>query len=89
MKNNRFSESKILGILKEYESGASVHDLARKYGFYHSTLYEWKKRYGGINSQSELQRLKELEAENARLKKMYAELSLDHQVLKDIVEKKL
>ena len=85
----KFSESQILKILKEYEGGVSVHELARKYGFYHSTLYEWKKRYGGINSTKELQRLKELEQENARLKKMYAELSLHHEALKDVIEKKL
>ena len=86
---NKFSESKILQILKEYESGVSVQDLSRKHGFYHKTLYSWKKKYGGINSNQELHRLKELEKENARLKKMYAELSLHHEALKDVIEKKL
>lgn len=85
----KYSESKILSILKEYESGISVQELSRKYGFYHKTLYQWKKKYGGINSNQELHRLKELEQENAKLKKMYAEVSLHNEALKDVIEKKL
>lgn len=77
-----------MAILKEYESGQSVHDLARKYGFHHQTLYDWKKRFGGISTTSELVKLKELEAENNRLKKMYANLSLEHEALKDVLSKK-
>lgn len=86
---NKYSESQILQILKEYEAGSSVQELSRKYGFYPKTLYAWKKRYGGIESKQELVRLRELEKENARLKKMYAELSLHHEALKDVIEKKL
>lgn len=88
MKKSRFSDSQILTILQEYASGASVHDLARKYGFHHQTLYDWKKRFSGIENVSELARLKELETENARLKKMYANLSLEHEALKDVLSKK-
>lgn len=87
MKKKRFSESQILTILKEGESGMPVLDLCRKHGVGNSTYYKWKSRYGGMSS-AELKRLKELEAENRRLKHMYAELSIDHKILKDVVEKK-
>lgn len=89
MKNNKYSEHEIIEILKEYNGGVPAKDLARKHGFYYGTLYDWQKRYGGIDSASELRRYKDLEQENARLKKMYAELSLHHEALKDAVEKKL
>lgn len=88
MKRKRFSESQILAILQEYSTGVSAQELARKHGFYHQTLYEWKKRFSGVESVSELARLKELEAENARLKKMYANLSLEYEALKDVLTKK-
>jgi putative transposase len=88
MKRKRYSESQIIRILKEAESGIGVTDLSRKYGFSSSAYYKWKAKYGGMDG-SAIRRLKELEEENSRLKKMYAELSLEHQVLKDIVEKKL
>ena len=88
MKTSRFTETQILKILKEAEAGVSVSDLCREYGFGKSTFYKWKAKYGGMDA-SALRRMKELEEENRRLKQMYAELSLDHQVLKDIVEKKL
>lgn len=87
MKKKRFSESQILTILKEGESGMPVLDLCRKHGVGNSTYYKWKSRYGGMSG-AELKRLKELEAENRRLKHMYAELSIDHKILKDVVEKK-
>ncbi len=89
MTKKKFTESEIIEILKSYNNGVAAKDLARKHGFYHQTLYEWSKRYGGINSASELRKYKDLEQENARLKKMYAELSLHHEALKDAVEKKL
>ena len=88
MKKTKFTDSQIVAILKEYESGISARDLARKHGFYFQTLYEWKKRFGGIENGSELSRLRALETENTRLKNMYANLSLEHEALKDVLSKK-
>ena len=88
MKKSRFSEEKILAILKESEAGVKTAELCRKNGISPATLYNWKARYGGMDA-SQLKRLKELEHENGRLKKMYAELSLTHHALQDAVQKKL
>ena len=88
MKKSRFSEEKIIAILKEAESGVKSAELCRKNGISAATLYNWKARYGGMDA-SQLRRLKELEIENDRLKKMYAELSLTHHALQDAVQKKL
>ena len=88
MKKSRFSETQIIKILNEAEAGVSVADLCRTHGISQSTFYKWRSRYGGMDV-SELRRMRELEEENRRLKQMYAELSLDHAVLKDIIEKKL
>ena len=88
MKKSRFSEEKILAILKEAEAGVKTAEICRKNGISPATLYNWKARYGGMDA-SQLKRLKELESENARLKKMYAELSLTHHALQDAVQKKL
>ena len=88
MKRSKFTEHQIIKILKEAESGVPVPDLCRQYGFSKSSYYKWKAKYGGMDA-SALRRLKELEEENRKLKQMYAELSLDHSILKDIVEKKL
>lgn len=88
MKKSRFSEEKILAILKEAEAGVKTAELCRKNGISPATLYNWKARYGGMDA-SQLKRLKELESENTRLKKMYAELSLTHHALQDAVQKKL
>ncbi len=88
MKKPRFSEEKIIAILKQLDAGAKAMELARKHGVSDATIYNWKARYGGMDV-SQLRRLKELEAENARLKRMYAELSLTHHALQDAVEKKL
>ena len=88
MKKSRFGEEKIIAILKQAESGVRVAELARKHGISEATYYNWKARYGGMDV-SQLRRLKELEVENARLKKMYAELSLTHHALQDAVQKKL
>ena len=88
MKKSRFSESQIVNILKEAEAGVSLEDLIRQHGFSKASFYKWKAKYSGM-SVNELKRLKELEEENRRLKQMYANLSLEHEVLKDIIEKKL
>jgi len=88
MKRSRFTESQIVSILKEAERGISVVDLCRKHSMSDATFYKWRSKYGGLEA-SDLKRLKALEDENLRLKRMYSELSLDHQVLKDVIEKKL
>lgn len=88
MKQNRFTESQIVSILKQQEAGAKVLDICREHGISDATFYNWKAKYGGM-APSQLKRLKELEEENARLKRMYANLSLVHYALKDAVEKKL
>ena len=88
MKKSKFSESQIVNILKEAEAGVALEELIRQHGFSKASFYKWKAKYSGM-SVSELKRLKELEEENRRLKQMYANLSLDYQVLKEIVEKKL
>lgn len=88
MKKSKFSESQIVTILKEAEAGVSLEDLVRQHGFSKATFYKWKGKYSGM-SVNELKRLKELEEENRRLKQMYANLSLEHEALKDIIEKKL
>lgn len=87
MKKKRFSEEKIVAILKEGESGIPIPELSRKYGFGHSTYYQWKLKYGGMTV-SEVKRLRQLEDENRRLKQMYSSLSLDHELLKEVLEKK-
>jgi len=88
MKKKRFSEAQIIRILKEGEAGIPVPELSRQYGFGESTYYAWKSKYGGMTLQ-ELKRLNELEQENRRLKQMYATLSMDHDLLKEVLEKKL
>jgi len=86
MKRKRFSEEQIIGILKEGESGLPVKELVRKHGISEGTYYRWKSKFGGLEI-SEARRLKALEAENRRLKRMVAELMLDNQALKDINSK--
>jgi putative transposase len=88
MKGTRYTEQQIIKILKEAEAGIPVTDLSRQYGFSKSSFYKWKAKYGGMEA-SGVRRLRDLEEENRRLKQMYADLSLEYQVLKDIVEKKL
>lgn len=87
MKKTRFTETQIVSILKQQESGRKVSDLSREHGISEQTLYNWKAKYGGM-SVSELRRVKELEQENARLKQMYAELAIVNEALKDVIEKK-
>jgi putative transposase len=88
MKKSKFSEHQIIQILKQGEAGMKVADLCREHGFSPATYYKWKAKYGGMEA-SDVKRLQDLEAENRRLKQMYAELSLDHQILKEVLEKKL
>jgi len=88
MKKARFTESQIISILSKQEKGISVADICREHGISNATFFNWKGKYGGMNP-SQLRRLKELEIENARLKKMYADLSLVHEAFKDAIEKKL
>jgi putative transposase len=88
MKQSKYSETQIVNILKEAEAGIPVAELSRKHGFSQSAFYKWKAKFSGMDA-SALKRLKELEEENRRLKQMYADLSLEHQALKDIVQKKL
>lgn len=88
MKKSKISEAKIFEVLKEGESGISIEDICRKHEISRSTYYKFRSKYGGMEL-SDLKRLRHLEEENSRLKHMYAELSLDHKVLKDVIEKKL
>lgn len=87
MKKNKFSETQILDALKKHEAGVKVSDICREIGISEATFYNWRSKYGGMSA-SDIKRLKELEEENTRLKRMYADLSLDHQILKDVVSKK-
>jgi len=87
MKRSRFSEEQIIGILREHEAGAKAADLCRKHGLSEATLYNWKARYGGMEV-SEAKRLRALEDENAKLKKLLAETMLDNVALKELLTKK-
>jgi putative transposase len=87
MKRARFTEEQIIGVLREHETGAKTADLARKHGVSEATLYNWKARYGGMDV-SEAKRLKQLEDENARLKKLLAEQMLDAAALRELLAKK-
>lgn len=88
MKKMKLSEAQTISMIKEGEAGVQVNDLCRKYEISPATYYKCKAKYSGMNV-SDIRRLRELEEENRRLKQMYADLSLDHRILKDIVEKKL
>ncbi len=88
MKKTRFTEQQIISAIKQNEAGMKGSEVARKHGISEATFYNWKAKYGGMDT-SQLKRLKELETENGRLKRMYADLSLVHEAFKDAVEKKL
>ena len=88
MKKKQFSTTQISSILKEFDNGRSIEELVRSYGISRATLYNWRKKYGGMQA-SEMKKLKELEAENTRLKRMYANLAMELDVAKYIIEKKL
>lgn len=87
MKRSRFTEEQIVGILKEQEAGQRTADICRKHGISEGTFYKWKAKYGGLEI-SDARRLKALEDENAKLKKLLAETMLDNAVLKDLNSKK-
>ncbi len=88
MRQSRFSQTEIVYAVKQVEMGVPIKEVARKYGVCENTVYQWRKKYDGL-SPSELKRLKELERENGQLKKLVAELSLDKQILQDVLRKKL
>ena len=83
---NRFTEEQIIKVLKEHEGGRPAADIVRELGNAEQTFYSWKRKYGDMNV-SEVKRLKQLEAENTRLKELVAELSLDNKILKDVISK--
>lgn len=87
MKKSRFTESQIINILKEGDSGMKIEELCRKHGISNATYYNWKSKYGGMEA-SDVKRLRELEEENNRLKKMFADLSLENEAMKELFKKK-
>ena len=88
MKKSRFTPTQIATILKEFELGKSVDELSREHGVSRASFYKWRQRYGGMEA-SELKRVKQLEEENAKLKRMYANLAMELETAKYIIEKKL
>lgn len=88
MKKSRFTETQIFSILKEGEVGIKVKDICRTHGISDATYYSWKSKYGGMQA-SDLKRMKNMEAELAQLKRMYADMALENRALKNLIEKKL
>jgi putative transposase len=88
MKKARFTETQIVAILKEADSGLPVKDVCRKYEISDATYYNWKSKYGGMEA-SDLKRMKELERELGQMKRMYADMALENRAMKDLIKKKL
>ncbi len=88
MRKSKFTESQIVGILAEGEAGLAVGDVCRKHGISNATYYQWKSKYAGVSA-NELKRIKDLEAENGKLKRMYAELALENSAIRDVLSRKL
>jgi putative transposase len=88
MRKSKFTETQIMGVLAEGEAGLPVAEVCRKHGISSATYYQWKSKYAGMSA-NELKRVKELEAENGRLKRMYAELALENAAIKDVLSRKL
>lgn len=88
MRTSKFSETQIVAILKEADAGMKIKELCRKHGISDATYYKWKSKFGGMEA-SDLKRVRELEAENAKLKRMYADLALENTAMKDVIAKKL
>lgn len=86
MRRSRFNETQVVAILKEAESGKAVTEICREHGISNATYYQWKSKYGGMDA-SELKRMRQLEEENSRLKKMYADLALENMAIKDLLGK--
>jgi putative transposase len=87
MKKTRFTETQIVSILKQHEAGRSTKELCREHGISAPTFYNWKSKYGGMEA-SDVKRMKELEEENSRLKRMYSNLAMDNEILRDLFTKK-
>ena len=88
MKRSRFTESQIVAVLKEGEAGVPIAEIVRKHGISRGTYFTWRSKYSGV-SVSELKKMKDLEVENAKLKRMYAELALENTAIKDVLSRKL
>ena len=88
MRRSKFTESQIVAVLREVEGGVPIAEVIRKHGISRATFFTWKSKYGGATI-AELKRLRELEAENAKLKRMYAELALENTAIKDVLSRKL
>ena len=88
MQKSRFSETQIVAILKEADAGLKVEEICRKHGISSATYYSWKSKYGGMEA-SDVKRMKELQEENDKLKRMFADLSLENAAIKELLEKKL
>ena len=88
MKRSKFTETQVVGILKEADAGMQVKEVCRTHGISEATYYNWKSKYGGMEA-SDLKRMKELERELSQMKRMYADMALENRALKDLIEKKL